>query len=99
MPTTSQNNHCHKLGDILFIAGGAESWNEIELDGQSKFDWLKHLLELHHGVPSDDTYRRVFTRLEPTSFEPAFRDWIATLITSVAGDIIPIDGNRWRGAF
>ena len=58
MPTTSQlsglesiedprrNNHCHKLGDILFIAGGAviggaESWNDIKLDGQSKFDWLK----------------------------------------------------------
>ncbi|NJO16874.1 MAG: transposase family protein [Thioploca sp.] len=57
-----RNNHCHQLGDILFIACcavicGAESWNDIELYGQSKFDWLKHLLELPHGVPSDDTYR------------------------------------------
>lgn len=99
-----RNNHCHKLGDILFIACcavicGAESWNDIELYGQSKFDWLKHFLELPHGVPSDDTYRRVFTRLEPTGFEQAFRDWIQTLITSVMGDIIPIDGKRLRGAF
>ena len=99
-----RNHNFHKLWDIWFIACcavicGAESWNEIELDGPSQLNWLKHLLKLPHGVPSDETYRRVFTRREPTGFEQAFRDWIPTLITRVVGDIIPRDGKCLRWAF
>ena len=50
-------------------------------------------------MPSDDTFRRVFDRIEPTEFEQAFRKWIQTLVENLHGDIIPIDGKRLRGAF
>lgn len=99
-----KSNHCHQLTDILFMAGcavicGADSWDDIELYGKSKQQWLENLLELPHGIPSDDTFRRVFSRLEPTVFEQAFRNWIQSLIEHWSGDIIPIDGKRLRGAF
>jgi predicted transposase YbfD/YdcC len=97
-------NRRHLLSDILFIACcavicGAESWDDIEEYGHAKIDWLKKLLVLPHGIPSDDTFRRTFTLLEPSAFEHAFRDWIQTLISDVVGDVIPIDGKRLRGAF
>ena len=89
---------------ILFIACcavicGAESWDDIELYGRAKLEWLKNILELPHGIPSDDTFRRVFTVLNPDVFEEAFRGWISTLVSNLSGDIIPIDGKRLRGAF
>lgn len=98
------DNRSHKLSDVLFIACcavicGAESWDDIELYGRSKFEWLKGILELPHGIPSDDTFRRVFTLLNPEVFEEAFRAWISSLVSCVSGDIIPIDGKRLRGAF
>lgn len=97
-------NHRHKLEDILFIACcavicGSDSWDDIELYGNSKYEWLKNILELPHGIPSDDTFRRVFNRLEASAFEKAFREWVGSLVKSVAGDIIPIDGKRLKGAF
>ena len=97
-------NRRHLLSDILFIACcavicGAESWDDIEEYGHAKIDWLKKLLVLPHGIPSDDTFRRIFTQLEPSAFEHAFRAWIQTLISDVVGDVIPIDGKRLRGAF
>ena len=99
-----RTNRRHLLSDILFIACcavicGAESWDDIEEYGHAKIDWLKKLLVLPHGIPSDDTFRRIFTQLEPSAFEQAFRAWIQTLISDVVGDVIPIDGKRLRGAF
>jgi predicted transposase YbfD/YdcC len=99
-----RSNRRHLLSDILFIACcavicGAESWDDIEEYGHAKIDWLKQLLVLPHGIPSDDTFRRIFTLLEPSAFEHAFRAWIQTLISDVVGDVIPIDGKRLRGAF
>jgi len=44
---------------------GAESWDDIELYGQSKLEWLETQLSLPHGIPSDDTFRRVFNALDP----------------------------------
>jgi len=97
-------NRRHLLGDIVFIACcavicGAESWDDIELYGQSKLEWLETQLSLPHGIPSDDTFRRVFNALDPKKFEEAFRSWISELASRVAGDIIAIDGKRLRGAF
>ena len=97
-------NSRHSLSSVLFIAlcaviSGAESWDDIELYAQSKHDWLQALLPLPHGLPSDDTYRRVFSALSPTTFEAVFRRWIKALVSSVAGDVIPIDGKQIRGAF
>ncbi len=57
----------HNLNDIIFIAiaavlSGAESWNEIECYGEMKEDWLKNILELPNGIPSHDTFNRLFSR-------------------------------------
>lgn len=98
------DNVRHPLPSILFIAlcaviSGAESWEDIELYARSKQERLCSLLPLPHGLPSDDTYRRVFSALSPATFETAFRKWIQTLVSSLAGDVIPIDGKRIRGAF
>jgi len=78
---------------------GAESWNDIEWYGKSKMVWLKSFLDLAHGIPSDDTFRPVFSVLEPKEFEQAFRKWLKNVVSSITGDIIPIDGKRLRGAF
>ena len=60
----------HGLTDILLIVlcaviCGADSWTEIELFGKAKFDWLRTFLELPNGIPSHDTFGRVFSRLNP----------------------------------
>jgi predicted transposase YbfD/YdcC len=64
----------HLLKDILVIAilaviGGAEGWEDMENYGLSKLEWLKDFLELPHGIPSDDTFRRLFERLNPKVLE------------------------------
>ncbi len=99
-----KQNISHKLEDILFIACcavicGAEGWDDIELYGKSKQEWLEKFLELPYGIPSDDTFRRVFALIKPTEFEQSFRQWIQALIQHLSGDVIPIDGKRLRGAF
>ena len=72
------DNIRHPLSSVLFIAlcaviSGAESWEDIELYAHSKQAWLLALLPLPYGLPSDDTYRRVFSALSPEAFEKAFR--------------------------
>ena len=71
----------HQLIDILVIAicatiCGAEGWEEFELFGQAKHDWFKTFLELPYGIPSDDTFRRVFARIDPTQFRQCFLEWV-----------------------
>src|SRR5215210_7681899 len=67
----------HPLTDILVIAvcaviACAESWNDIALYGRSKLTWLRTFLELPHGIPSHDTFRRVFMLIDPEAFEVCF---------------------------
>jgi hypothetical protein len=68
----------HHLTDILAITllgviCGADEWTEIELFGQSKLDWLPTFLELPLGIPSHDTFGRVFSRLDPDQLEQCFQ--------------------------
>jgi predicted transposase YbfD/YdcC len=98
------SNARHPLQSVLFIAlcaviSGAESWDDMELYALSKKEWLLAMLPLPHGLPSDDTYRRVLSALSPTSFETAFQRWVKSIVSCLAGDIIPIDGKQIRGAF
>src|SRR4028119_102661 len=70
----------HQLIDILAIAvcaviACAESWEDIELHGRSKRAWLETFLELPNGIPSHDTFRRVFMLLDPDAFEACFATW------------------------
>lgn len=92
----------HLLLDILVIAVmavicGADGWDEVRDWGCSKEPLLRKLLTLPGGVPSADTYRRVFARISPSSFERAFRGWIGELIGDLAEHQIAIDGKTSRG--
>jgi len=94
----------HKLIDILVISicatiCGAEGWEEFELFGQAKFDWFKTFLELPGGIPSDDTFRRVFARLDPAQFHQAFLDWVRSVFQLTKGQVVGIDGKKSRRSF
>ena len=91
----------HKLIDILVIAicatiCGAEGWEDFELFGNCKFDWFKSFLELPNGVPSPDTFRRVFARLDPIQFQQAFLGWVRSVTRLTDGEVVAIDGKQLR---
>ena len=91
----------HKLIDILVIAicatiCGAEGWEDFELFGNCKLDWFKSFLELPNGVPSPDTFRRVFARLDPAQFQQAFLDWVRSVTRLTDGQVVAIDGKQLR---
>jgi len=94
-------NRRHKLLDIVVIAicatiCGAEGWEDIELFGETKEQWLRGFLELPHGAPSDDTYRRVFGVLDAAEFQICFMDWIEAVEELTQGQVIAVDGKTLR---
>jgi predicted transposase YbfD/YdcC len=93
----------HKLIDIIAIAicaviCGAENWVDIELFGKSKLHWLKTFLELPNGIPSHDTFGRVFAKIDAQQFRMAFYEWVWSVNDIIAGQIINIDGKCLRGS-
>lgn len=91
----------HLLLDILTIAisaviCGADSWVEVELFGQTKQDWLARFLELPHGIPSHDTFGRVFERLDPDQFHRCFLSWITAMRAVTQGQVVAVDGKVLR---
>jgi predicted transposase YbfD/YdcC len=94
----------HRLLDILVIAAAAviacaESWDDIALYGRSKLAWLKTFLELPNGIPSHDTFRRVFTLIDPDAFEAGFTAWVGSLATRFEREVVAIDGKTIRRSF
>src|SRR6266567_3269786 len=75
---------------------GADSWVDVELFGDSKLDWFRTFLELPGGIPSHDTFGRVFARLDPARFEGCFLAWVQAIVTPVEGDVVAIDGKVLR---
>ena len=93
----------HGLLDILIIAicgviCGADSWVDIELFGKTKIEWLKTFLELPNGVPSHDTFGRVFAAINPQEFESSFMEWVQAINQLTQGQVIAIDGKQLRGS-
>ncbi|HEY5729770.1 MAG TPA: ISAs1 family transposase [Anaerolineales bacterium] len=93
----------HKLMDMIVIAicaviCGAEGWTDIENFGNSKLPWLKSFLELPNGIPSHDTFGRVFSMLDAEQFQLAFYEWVLAVNEIVQGQIINIDGKRLAGS-
>jgi predicted transposase YbfD/YdcC len=91
----------HRLIDILAIAvcaviACAESWEDIELYGRSKRAWPETFLELPNGIPSHDTFRRVFMLLDPDAFEACFATWAQSLAVGVEREVIAVDGKTVR---
>ena len=77
-------NKKHLLIDIIVLSiiavlRGAESWNSIELFGNSKKDFLSKILKLPNGIPSHDTINRVFSLINPGKFEQLFAQWVQSL--------------------
>lgn len=92
----------YPLTNVLVIAvcaaiAGAESYEDIVLYGRSKKDWLAAFLNLEHGIPSHDTFRRVFGLIDADAFETCFAAWAASHTASLKGEVIAIDGKTVGG--
>jgi len=91
----------HNLTDMIFLAicaviCGADGWVQVELFGNSKLKWFRTFLDLPHGIPSHDTFGRVFARLAPEQFERCFSRWIAALADRKQGRLLALDGKAIR---
>ncbi len=91
----------HKLMDIVIIAicaviCGADTWVDVESFGHAKLAWLKTFLELPNGIPSHDTFGRVFAMLDPDQFQQCFLDWVMAVSQVIPGQVIAIDGKTLR---
>ena len=94
----------HRLLDILVIAACAviacaESWDDIALYGRSKLTWLRTFLEPPNGIPSHDTFRRVFMLIDPDAFEAGFTAWAGSLVAGFEREVVAIDGKTIRRSF
>jgi len=87
----------HDLVELLVVAVnavlvGADTFVEIELWAKEKQDWLRRYLRLVHGIPSHDTFGRLFGLIDPSQFESAFRQWVSGVIPALDTEIVVIDG-------
>jgi predicted transposase YbfD/YdcC len=97
-------NSRHLLMDILVIAvcaviSGAEGWEDIEEYGKAQAEWFADLLDLPHGIPGHDTFRRVLSRLDPEELTQCFIAWTQALREASGGEIVSIDGKTLRHSF
>jgi len=94
-------NRRHTLGDIIVLSiaavlCGADGWVEIEQFAHAKEAWFRQFLSLENGIPSHDTFGRVFALLDPKAFEACFRSWVASISDFIPGEVIAIDGKTLR---
>jgi predicted transposase YbfD/YdcC len=94
-------NARHLMSDILTIAVlavlcGCEGWEAVEAWGCGNIEWLKTFLDLPHGIPSHDTFDRVFAMLDPLAFEQCFMRWTAALVQTTQGLLVAVDGKTLR---
>jgi predicted transposase YbfD/YdcC len=93
----------HPLLNIITIAlcaiiAGADNWTEVELFGEQKLNWLSRFLDMSKGVPSHDTFGRVFARLNPIAFQKSFLSWVQAVFEVTDGQIIALDGKKLNGS-
>lgn len=94
----------HLLIDILFISVctlicGGEGFTDMEAFGEAKEEWLRKYLELPYGIPSHDTFRRLFAMLDPQAFGECFTKWSQALHEATNGEVIALDGKAVRHSF
>lgn len=104
LPDPRVEGRCdHRLVEILLIAvcavlcGGA-SWSEVEEFGKAKEAWLKQYLSLPAGIPSHDTFSRVFRLLDADEFQRRFLRWVERYFSIPSGQVIAVDGKSARGS-
>lgn len=83
---------------IISVICGADSWNEMENYAQSKEEFLRSFLDLPNGIPSHDTFNRVFSNIDSEQFETCFIEWVSTLAQLQPREVVAIDGKTIRGA-
>jgi predicted transposase YbfD/YdcC len=91
----------HELLSILVIAicaviAGADNWEDVEEFGKARLEWFQTFLELPNGIPSHDTFTRVFARLDPEQFQACFLGWMKAVREGIGGQVIAIDGKVLR---
>ena len=84
---------------ILAIISGADGWVAIEAYGNAKYEWLKSFLELPNGIPSHDTFSRVFARIEPQQFQECFLSWVNAIVAELELNVIAIDGKTMKQSY
>jgi predicted transposase YbfD/YdcC len=94
----------HHLIDIIVIALGSimvggDGFQDMELFGKSKREWLEQFLDLPHGIPSHDTFGRVFARLDPKPFHECFLSWTQSVSKLTQGTVVSLDGKTVRASF
>jgi predicted transposase YbfD/YdcC len=94
----------YELIDILVIAVcavicGAEGWEDIEEYGNAQAEWFAEVLDLPHGIPGHDTFRRVLSRLDPDELTQCFVSWTTALSDLSGGETVAIDGKTLRHSF
>jgi predicted transposase YbfD/YdcC len=102
-PRRETQNKLHLLSDILVVAtcaviGGAESWDGIAVFGRAKESFFRRFLPLENGIPSPDTFERVFAKLDPGAFTTAFGRWLTAALETTGRVPIAIDGKSVRGS-
>lgn len=96
-----ERTRLHSLQSILVVAlcaiiCGAENWYSVAEYGRSKKAWFEKFLDLPHGIPSHDTFGRVFAALDPAEFGRCFRAWVTSIAHLAGGDVVAIDGKTVR---
>lgn len=99
-----ERSKAHTLIDIIVVAicgvlAGADSWVDIKDFGKEKQAWLKTFLELPNGIPSHDTFGRVFSLIDPKQFQQSFSSWMQSVTILAKGQVIAIDGKTNRRTF
>ena len=94
----------HSLTEMITIAMcasicGANSWSDVETFAIAKYDWLCNFLKLEHGIPSHDTFNRVFSRLDTQEMHESLQCWIASLELCMKDQGVHIDGKTLRRSF
>jgi predicted transposase YbfD/YdcC len=102
-PRRETENKLHRLIDILTLAvcaviGGAETWDAIAEYGRSKEAFFRRFLELPNGLPSPDTFSRVFAKLDPVAFAERFGRWMASACRAAGLTPVAVDGKSSRQA-
>ena len=94
----------HNLLDIVTITlcaviCGAEHWTQIETFGKTHQDWFSEFLELPEGIPSHDTFGRLFAHISPLEFERCFESWFSSVIDTLGPQVIGVDGKTLRHSY
>lgn len=93
----------HLLFDILVISVcaticGAEHWTEFEEFGEAKQEWFASFLSLENGIPSHDTFQRVFILLDNIKLKEVFIEWVSEVVSLSGGVLVNLDGKQLRGS-